>query len=122
MIVAEATDFVRADPEYDLGITGTMKIAHAAEGFGLDCEIHSAGPAHRPCMSAMRNSNYYELALVGPKIPTIMPPIYADGYSDASTAVGADGCYPVPTGPGLGVALDWDFIERRRTGYHRFGA
>ena len=25
-------------------------------------------------------------------------------------------------GPGLGVALDWDFIERRRTGYHRFGA
>ena len=23
---------------------------------------------------------------------------------------------------GLGVALDWDFIERRRTGYHRFGA
>ena len=55
-------------------------------------------------------------------IPTILPPIYADGYSDASTAVGADGCYPVPTGPGLGVALDWDFIERRRTGYHRFGA
>src|SRR5581483_8618420 len=26
-IVGEATDFVRADPEYDLGITGTMKIA-----------------------------------------------------------------------------------------------
>jgi hypothetical protein len=73
-------------------------------------------------MSAMRNSNYYELALVGPTIPTILPPIYTDGYSDASTAVGADGCYPVPTGPGLGVALDWDFIERRRTGYHRFGA
>ena len=121
-IAAEATDFVRADPEYDLGITGTMKTAHLAEAFGLDCEIHSAGPAHRACMSAMRNSNYYELALVGPTIPTILPPIYADGYSDASTAVGADGCYPVPTGPGLGVALDWDFIERRRTGYHRFGA
>ena len=45
-----------------------------------------------------------------------------DGQTQASTAVGADGCYPVPTGPGLGVALDWDFIERRRTGYHRFGA
>jgi L-alanine-DL-glutamate epimerase-like enolase superfamily enzyme len=35
-IVSEATDFVRADPEYDLGITGTMKIAHLAEAFGLD--------------------------------------------------------------------------------------
>jgi L-alanine-DL-glutamate epimerase-like enolase superfamily enzyme len=121
-IAAEATDFVRADPEYDLGITGTMKTAHLAEAFGLDCEIHSAGPAHRACMSAMRNSNYYELALVGPKIPTILPPIYADGYSDAMTAVGEDGCYPVPDGPGLGVTLDWDFINRRRTGYHVFGS
>ena len=98
-----------------------MKTAHLAEAFGLDCEIHSAGPAHRACMSAIRNSNYYELALVGPSIPTILPPIYADGYSEAMTAVGADGCYPVPDGPGLGVTLDWDYINHRRTGYHVFG-
>lgn len=120
-IAAEATDFVRADPEYDLGITGTMKTAHLAEAFGLDCEIHCAGPAHRACMSAIRNSNYYELALVAPHIPTILPPIYADGYSDAIDGVGEDGCYPVPDGPGLGVTLDWDFITRNKTGYHRFG-
>ena len=45
MAIAEATDFWRADPEYDGGITGTMKIAHAAEGFGMDLELHIAGPA-----------------------------------------------------------------------------
>jgi L-alanine-DL-glutamate epimerase-like enolase superfamily enzyme len=119
-IAAGATDFVRADPEYDLGITGTMKTAHLAEAFGLDCEVHSSGPAHRACMSAMRNSNYYELALVGPSISTILPPVYADGYSDALEAVAKDGCYPVPEGPGLGVTLDWDFIRANRTGYHCF--
>jgi L-alanine-DL-glutamate epimerase-like enolase superfamily enzyme len=121
-ICADATDFVRADPEYDLGITGTMKTAHLAEAFGLDCEIHSSGPAHRACMAAMRNSNYYELALVGPTISTILPPIYAGGYSDALESVGRDGGYPVPEGPGLGVVLDWDFVNARRKNYHCFGS
>ena len=54
-IVAEATDFVRADPEFDLGITGAMKIAHLSEAFGLDVELHGCGPAQRACMSAIRS-------------------------------------------------------------------
>jgi L-alanine-DL-glutamate epimerase-like enolase superfamily enzyme len=121
-IAAEATDFVRADPEYDGGVTGTMKTAHLAEAFGLDVEIHSAGPAHRACMSAIRNSNYYELALVGPDIPTILPPIYADAYSDAIDSGGEDGCVDVPVGPGLGVTLDWEFIESRKFRPHSFSS
>ena len=51
-IVAEATDFVRGDPVYDGGITGVLKIAHAAEGFGLDLELHGAGPDRRHLMAA----------------------------------------------------------------------
>ncbi len=117
-IVAEATDFVRADPEYDLGITGTMKIAHLAESFGLDVEVHASGPAHRHCMAAIRNSNFYEVALVGPRCANAMPPVYKCGYSDELDAVGADGCFPVPDGPGLGVEYDWDFIDRHRTHVH----
>jgi L-alanine-DL-glutamate epimerase-like enolase superfamily enzyme len=102
-LIAEATDFLRVDPEYDMGITGCMKIAHIAEGFGVDCEIHASGPAHRHCMSAMRNSNYYEMALVGPDMPNAVPPVYRCGYSDQLDAIGRDGCVDVPTGPGLGV-------------------
>jgi L-alanine-DL-glutamate epimerase-like enolase superfamily enzyme len=117
-IVAEATDFVRADPEYDLGITGTMKIAHLAESFGLDVEIHASGPAHRHCMAAIRNTNFYEVALVGPRCANAMPPVYKCGYSDELHAVGADGCFPVPDGPGLGVEYDWDFIDRHHTRVH----
>lgn len=111
-VASEATDYVRANPTLDMGITGVMKIAHLAESFGLDCEMHGAGPAHRHCMSALRNTNFYELALCAPKIGNPKPPIYTCGYSDEPEDVGKDGCFPVPTGPGLGVSYDWDFIGR----------
>jgi len=114
MVVAEATDFLRVNPTYDLGITGAMKAAHAAEGFGLDVELHGCGPAHRHCMAAIRNTNYYELALVHPKIPSYWGPIFVGGYSDDLVAVDSDGCVPVPDGPGLGVAYNWDFINSHR--------
>lgn len=117
-IVAEGTDFVRADAYYDGGITGLMKLAHAAEGFGLDCEIHAPGPAHRHCMAALRNSNYYELGLVHPKVGRTRRggALYADGYSDALDAIDARGHVPVPQGPGLGVTIDWDWVRAHETG------
>ncbi len=119
-IVAGGTDFVRADPEYDMGITGTMKIAHLTEAMGLDVEIHACGPAHRHCMSAIRNTNFYEVALVGPNCPNAVPPVYKCGYTDQLDCVGPDGCVPVPTRPGLGVEYDWDFIAANRIALHEF--
>ncbi|HVW91974.1 MAG TPA: enolase C-terminal domain-like protein [Devosia sp.] len=120
-VLAGGTDLLRADPEYDLGITGALKIAHLAESLGLDVELHACGPAHRHLMAALRNSNFYELALVGPKARNPLPPVYACGYSDDLESVGSDGCFPVPEGPGLGVTYDWDFIARNRTRLHEFG-
>jgi len=111
-IIAGGTDYVRVDPEYDHGITGAMKIAHLAESFGLDCEVHACGPAHRHVMSAMRNSNFYELALVGPDCPNMVAPVYTNGYTDQLDCCGPDGCVEVPSGPGLGVTYDWDYIRR----------
>ncbi|MDP7160865.1 MAG: enolase C-terminal domain-like protein, partial [Dehalococcoidia bacterium] len=46
-VLSGGTDFVRGDPDYDGGITGLMKIAHATEGLGLDLEVHVAGPDRR---------------------------------------------------------------------------
>ena len=117
MAIGGATDFWRADPEYDGGITGTMKIAHAAEGFGMDVELHIAGPAQRHCMAAMRNSNFYEMGLVHPKLPNIVcPPIYKDGYSDQLDSIDENGCVDVPQGPGLGVEYDWEGVEKNNVG------
>ena len=116
LMVAEATDLVHCDPNYDMGITGVMKIAHACEGFGLDCQLHAPGPAQRACMAAIRNTNYYEMGLVHPKAAGGKPPIYADDYADGLDAIDANGCVPVPPGPGLGVAYDWDWITKNQTG------
>lgn len=120
-LIAGGTDFLRMDPEYDMGITGGMKIAHLGEAFGIDVEVHACGPAHRHCMAAMRNSNFYEVALVGPDCPNAVPPVYACGYSDMLDCVGDDGCVGVPDGPGLGVVYDWEFIEANRSALTVFG-
>ncbi|MGO4740901.1 hypothetical protein AB4099_30515 [Bosea sp. 2KB_26] len=34
--------------------------------------------------------------------------------------VDKDGCFPVPTGPGLGVSYDWDYIRAHQTGRELF--
>ena len=119
-VLAGGTDFVRVDPEYDMGITGSLKIAHMAESLGLDCEIHASGPAHRHLMAALRNSNYYEVALVGPDCPNVIPPVYACDYSDQLDCIDADGTVGVPTGPGLGVTYDWDYIRHHQVACHVF--
>ena len=117
MAAAEATDFWRADPEYDGGITGVMKIAHAAEGFGMDVELHIAGPAQRHLMASMRNSNFYEMGLVHPRLgPAARMPVYKDGYADGLEAIDSDGCVSVPEGPGLGVEYDWERLAKYREG------
>lgn len=114
-IVADGTDFVRIDQDYDGGITGAMKISHAAEGFGLDAEPHGPGPSRRHCMAATRNSNYYEMGLLHPKVATFGGKFYADGYSDQIDSIDKNGCVQVPDKPGLGVELDWDYIEKYTT-------
>jgi L-alanine-DL-glutamate epimerase-like enolase superfamily enzyme len=121
LMVAKGTDFVRGDVVYD-GITATMKIAHAAEGLGLDIEYHGCGPATRHVMAATRNSNYYEVVWVHPEIAQMNAPLYRDGYQDELHAVDKGGCVSVPTGVGLGVEYDWAWIEKSRVGQLVYGS
>jgi L-alanine-DL-glutamate epimerase-like enolase superfamily enzyme len=114
MANADATDFWRADPEYDGGITGVMKIAHAAEGVGMDVELHGAGAAQRHCMAAIRNSNFYEMTLVHPKVHTARCVPTLNGYADRLDSIDENGCVSVPQEPGLGVQWDWAAIEKYR--------
>jgi L-alanine-DL-glutamate epimerase-like enolase superfamily enzyme len=116
-LLSGATDFGRADPEYDGGITGAMKRARVAEGLGLDVEFHAPGPAQRHCIAATRNANYYEMALVHPDCENTPPPVYEGGYTDGlRDAIDDDGTVSVPDGPGLGVSYDWEYIEDHATG------
>lgn len=115
-VASGATDFIRADPELDGGISGCLKIAHLAEAFGMDVEIHGSGPAHRIAMAAIRNTNFYEFGLVMPDGTNIhAPPIYNCGYSDNFDGLSERGVVKAPTGPGLGVQYDWKEIKKLQT-------
>lgn len=83
----------------------------------MDVELHIAGPAQRHCMAAMRNSNFYEMGLVHPKLDSVSRlPVYKDGYADGLNAIDSDGCVSVPQGPGLGVEYDWNRLAKYREG------
>ena len=111
--LADATDYVRGDVGYD-GITGVIKLAYACEALGIDIEFHGPGPAQRQCMAAIRNTNYYEMGLLHPKAPASHEPeLYLD-YRDDLDAIDANGHVPIPQGPGLGVAINWEWVERQR--------
>ena len=121
-IQSGATDIVRVDPAYDGGITGAMKIAHAAEGFGLDCEVHAPGPAQRHLIASIRNTNYYEMALVHPKTSTngtIVDEVYQN-YEDSLTSIDSEGKVSIPNAAGLGVEYNWDFIAKNKTGGRKY--
>jgi L-alanine-DL-glutamate epimerase-like enolase superfamily enzyme len=116
-LIAEATDYVRGDVGYD-GITGVMKLAHACEALGIDIEFHGPGPVQRQCMAAIRNTNYYEMGLLHPKGPASHPPhLYDDGYEDSLTAIDANGHIPVPQEAGMGVRINWDWVNRNKTDF-----
>ncbi|NKC10916.1 MAG: mandelate racemase/muconate lactonizing protein [Gammaproteobacteria bacterium] len=113
IVAAGATDFGRVDPDYDGGLTGSLKAAYACETLGMDCEVHACGPAMRHLMAALRNSNFYEMNLLHPRMTNAWSlPVYADGYADEIDSIDETGCVSVPEGPGLGVAYDWARIAK----------
>ncbi|MFC7165256.1 enolase C-terminal domain-like protein [Halospeciosus flavus] len=115
-LVEEAADLVRTSAHLDGGITGLMKTANTVESFGLDVELLLGGPAHVHAMSAIRNTNYFEHGLLHPESRWILD----QGYEGNPEALGDDGRMHVPDGPGLGVDVDWEFVEARQTGHTRF--
>jgi L-alanine-DL-glutamate epimerase-like enolase superfamily enzyme len=66
-------------------------------------------------MAAIRNTNYYELGLLHPRLERTKPPVYACDYSDELHSVDARGHVAVPTGPGLGAPVDWDWVQANTT-------
>lgn len=112
-LAADAADLVRASAHLDGGITGVLKTANAVEAFGLDVELLLGGPAHMHAMSALRNSSYFEHGLCHPESRWLLD----QGYEGEPESIDDDGCIEVPDGPGLGVEIDWEWIDERRTNH-----
>jgi L-alanine-DL-glutamate epimerase-like enolase superfamily enzyme len=104
----QAVDIVRADVAYGkMGVTETLKIAHLAEAFGMNCEIHCTlmGPmdiANLHVSCAISNCEFFELHMPEKIFQFPMKEPYP---------IDDHGRIHVPEGPGLGIQIDWDAVD-----------
>jgi len=110
-ILQGATDMLRGDVAVKGGITSLMKIAHLAEAFRMNCEIHHGGNsmnnvANLHVTMAISNCNYFEVLL----------PAAAQKYGLVNDIeVDSQGLVHAPEGAGLGYEIDWDLVKRKTT-------
>src|SRR4249919_1550309 len=109
-IMLQATDFLRGDVAVKGGITTLVKGAHLAESFRMNYEVHHGGNslnnvANLHVIASLRNTEFFEVLL----------PDAAQKYGlEQDIVVGRDGLVHVPNGPGLGAAIDFKLIERKK--------
>jgi L-alanine-DL-glutamate epimerase-like enolase superfamily enzyme len=109
-VVAGAADVLRAGVVDVGGITPLVKAVHLAEAHGMSLELHQAGAASLQVLGAMAvPGRYYERGLLHPLVDY---EARTPWLLEVQDPLEADGCVPVPTGPGIGWAIDWDFIAR----------
>jgi L-alanine-DL-glutamate epimerase-like enolase superfamily enzyme len=113
-ITAGATDFLRGDVVIKGGITGLMKIAHLAEAFGMNCEVHDSynalnNVAGLHVMMAIDNCDWFEVLAFTRSGEHSLDQL---GYGLAEPfRVDAQGNVHAPTSPGLGAEIDWPLIN-----------
>jgi len=106
-----AVDRVRGDVLIKSGITGMQDIAALCELNGVPLEIHTAGTPlldianlHVACSSTAAGNleTHHE--------------VFRFGLVGDPLAPDANGMVALPDGPGLGVELDWDWIDDHTVG------
>jgi L-alanine-DL-glutamate epimerase-like enolase superfamily enzyme len=112
-----AADIARGDVIIKSGITGLRKACAMAELFGYDLEIHGLGGflmdvANLHVALSVENCEFVEAH----------DPLYERGAVGRPLAIDADGYRILPDGPGLGVELDWDWIDDHTVEVIRSGA
>jgi L-alanine-DL-glutamate epimerase-like enolase superfamily enzyme len=107
----QATDYLRGDVAVKGGITALVKAAHLAEAFHMNYEIHHGGNslnnvANLHVIMAIRNCEFFEVLLpAGAQKYGLVQDIEVDGR----------GLVHALDGPGLGAAIDFALIERKKT-------
>ena len=109
-ITLQATDFLRGDVAVKGGITALVKIAHLAEAFHMNLEVHHGGNslnnvANLHVILAIPNTEYFEVLL----------PDATQKYGLVQDiTVARDGTVKPPDGAGLGANIDFDLIARKK--------
>jgi L-alanine-DL-glutamate epimerase-like enolase superfamily enzyme len=106
-IAGKACDILRAGVMGVGGISPTLKVAHLAESFGMNCEIHGNGAANLAVTAAIANCRWYERGLLHPFLDYDQPPAYLRSLADP---MDADGFVHLSQAPGLGEDIDFEYI------------
>lgn len=106
MIRLEALRLVRGTAR-KLGITGLKKLCSMAEGFGMNCEIGTAGnsfmnAANLHVIFSVANCDYFENWM----------PLAAHQFGFVEDIQrNSSGVIEAPTLPGIGYRIDWEWIK-----------
>ena len=96
---------------FEGGVTGCRKLATIAETFGIQCEMHGGGWPTMQILAATSQSTceYFERGLLQLDLDAYeTPEPYLKAMCDP---MDDDGNVIVPSGPGLGMEFDWDYIN-----------
>jgi len=103
-----ACDILRAGVANGGGITPCLKVAHLAEAFGMDCEIHGNGAANLAVVGAITNCQWYERGLLHPHMEYDEAPGYLNSIADE---MDDNGYVHMPDRPGLGEDINFGYIQ-----------
>jgi L-alanine-DL-glutamate epimerase-like enolase superfamily enzyme len=111
-VLQGASDMLRIDVYYG-GITGCWKLINVCQAYGLQCEIHGGGWAHAQLLGASpaATCRYYERGLLRPGLDDALAAPYLKSIPDP---LDGEGNIVLSQEPGLGLDLDWDYIEAHR--------
>lgn len=103
---ARVFDVVRGDVYIKCGVTGLMKVIAMAEVFGVEVEIHA-------CASPLLDvANLHVACATGStRWLEVHHEMFRFGLRDNPMQIDSTGLLKCPTAPGLGVTLDWDWID-----------
>lgn len=103
-IEAGALDMTRVSSFYKGGFTGSMKIAHMSESFGMRAQVHGMGLENAQLCAAISNNDYYE--------QLIMNEEQIRGLDKLGPLAIVGGNLTVSDEPGVGYKFDFDALDR----------
>jgi L-alanine-DL-glutamate epimerase-like enolase superfamily enzyme len=109
-ITERAIDIVRSDVSFKGGITQVKKTAALAEAFGMNLEVHTnANPlidaANLQVIASLKNTEFFE---------QLVPEKFFQLGGQDIIHIDDEGFAHVPQGPGIGIAIDWEFVEAHK--------
>ncbi|MFQ6074762.1 MAG: enolase C-terminal domain-like protein [Candidatus Bathyarchaeia archaeon] len=113
-IIRGASDMSRVSCLDVGGITAAKKTADLCDCFGVRCTMHGSSHGDLQVLGAIWNCDYAERGLLHPTIDferRCEEPGTTPYLKESPDPMDRDGFVHIPQKQGLGLELDWDFIE-----------